>query len=304
MPIDFGLEVPSKGAVPEKTIAEKGKEAYDTVRESLKKEEAKKEESKDIAFTDKDVEQWLSDAEKGQLSSYFNCLVIGADGTGKSGIIMSKMKTLPKKNIIIDLDGGDEPLKLRYYNDAKNIIIVNPLVMETVMGDIILDYKQTFAKIKAIIKYVHDHHDQFSSICLDGISTLLKYAEYQMRIDKNIAPDGGVQMRYWINRSKTFIEVLECLKHIPNVSKFLIGHEDFILKEDSAAVKAKTNQMIHQRIICRKVESKDQSDEVQFVAKIDKSKYNILLEGKEIVFAQVKGDKFNWNCDKVFEGLG
>ena len=41
----------------------------------------------------------------------------------------------------------------------------------------------------------------------------------------------------------------------------------------------------------------------QVIAKIDKSKYNITLEGKEIEFARVEAGKTVWKADDLFKGL-
>lgn len=260
---------------------------------------------KEVIFSDKDIEREIETAEKIQTKGFFNVFVIGNDGTGKSGIVLDYVGGLPKKTLIIDLDGGNLPLKQMYHKDNKNIVILNPLKMEATADDIEIDYKMTFAKIKAIIKYVNDHYDNYSAIVLDGISTLLRYAEYQMRLEKNIAADGGVQYGYWKNRNKRFIEVIEVMKNIPAIDKFYIGHEDFILTSDSAAVKNKMNQMMHQRILCIKTD--DKAGKVTFTGKIDKSKYNLALEGKSYDFATVENiedkGKTTWNSKSIWEGL-
>jgi hypothetical protein len=259
-------------------------------------------------FSDEDIKKLIEETQKQQksaTSNCFNCLIIGNDGTGKSGIVMDYMSKLPKKSIIIDLDGGNAPIYESYYKNTENkdkIVIITPLEIKSTKDDVVVDYKRTLAKIKAIVKYMKANYIEFSAIAIDGLSSLLKDAEYLMRIEKNIAPDGGVQLRYWINRSKVFTEILEMLKSIPLIDKFYIGHEDFIMKDEMAAVKSKTNQMIHQRIICEK---RTNLDKVEFVARIDKSKYNISLEGKEYKFASINHEtkKVEWNASEIFKGL-
>ena len=257
-------------------------------------------EKKEIAYTDDAIKKMIEQATEETHASCFNCLVIGNDGTGKSGIVLDYLSKKPKKSLIIDLDGGNTPLINEYYKDNEKLIVLNPLEVKMGEEDVEIDYKMTMAKIKALIKYVREHRVEYSGLVIDGLSTLLKHAEYQLRIEKNIAPDGGMQMRYWLNRSKVFIEILDFMKSIPVIDKFYIGHEDFMVKEDMAAVKSKTNQMIHQRIICSK---KQEMGKVSFIAKIDKSKYNLGMEGKEITFATVEGDKGTWNATKIFEKL-
>jgi len=270
----------------------------------------KPKEAKEVSavFSDEDIETIIKDAENKVPSNNLVCLVIGQDGSGKTGIVMDYLETLPKKSIIIDVDGGCEPLKASYHKGSKKVIIIDPVEMKTTEKDVEFDYNKTVAKIKAFIKYVKDNKDNFSAIVIDGISTGLKMCEHQMRIDKHIAPDGGVQMRYWIQRNKRFTEMLDAAKSIQGIDKIFIGHEDFIVKEDAAAVKTKTNQMIHQRIICKKdVEKNTQkmpTGNVKFSALIDKSKYNLAIEGNTHVFAtKDKEGKTTWDAKPIFEGL-
>ena len=155
--------------------------------------------------------------------------------------------------MIIDLDGGNLPIWKTYHKDNTNLIVFDPFEYTADKSDIVPNYQKMIAKIKAVLMYVKNHHEDYSCVVLDGLSTLLKFCEYLMRLDKQIAPDGGVNLRYWLQRNKRFAEVIDYMKSIPNVDKFFIGHEDFIMKDEAAAVKAKTNQMIHQRIICKKI---------------------------------------------------
>jgi len=227
----------------------------------------------------------------------FVCFIIGKDGTGKTGIAMDYVAKLSKKTIIIDLDAGNYPVYYKYHKDNEKITIVPVLEVDR---DGNIDYRERIAKIKALIKEVKDNAGDYSAIILDGVSTLLKDCEYIMRVDKNLAPDGGVSMRYWIQRNKLFTEILDFMKSIPGVHKFYVGHEDFIMKEEAAAVKAKTNQMIHQRIVCEKIEK---DGITTFKAKVDKSKFNLAMEGKEVEFAKVEADKSEWNIEEIFKGL-
>ena len=282
MPLDLGLEVPEKP-----------------------KEE--KKETKPI--TDDEAKTMIDRAENREYSSFMCCLVVGQDDTGKTGIVMDYCSNLPKKTLVLDLDLGSYEVKSTYHKEDKNIIIPNDImVMEKTEKDIVINYEKTITNLKALVKYVKDHHNEYSAIIVDGISTLLKYAEYIMRIDKSIAPDGGVQLRYWIQRNKTFIEFLEAVKSVTGVDKFFIGHEDFIVGDEAASVKVKTNQMIHQRIICKKIKEqgadKKPTGNILYTATIDKSKYNLKKQGKEYTFATVpKEGEPTWNIKGIFEGL-
>lgn len=267
-----------------------------------------KDPKEPILYKDSEVKTWLTspiiNGEK------YCCLLYGSDGTGKSGLCLDYLSPedikAEKKIVIIDLDGGNVPLITTYHMDKiKNIQCVNPLVTSETEEGTVIDYQKTFAKIRAIIRYVKTSHktENIKAIVFDGLSTALKHAEHQMRLDKNIADDGGVMLKYWLIRNKIFIETLEQLKSIP-IAKFFIAHEDFIGKagEELSSVKSKTAQMCFQKIKCERVDSKDK---VVFKAIIDKSKYNVRAEGKAITFCEVDKTKdvVKWDTAEVFRCL-
>lgn len=233
----------------------------------------------------------------------FCTLVYGKDGTGKTGIVQSYPLEGNEKMVIVDLDGGNLPLVL-HVNSAKkdNIIVFNPIEF----GDAEpIDYIRTVSNIHHAIRFVKENYqkENIRAFCIDGLSTLLKHAEYVMRIEKNLTPDQGVSQRYWVNRMKIFMEILESAKALP-VDVFFIAHDDFI-KEDKelSAAKVKTNQMVYQKIRCLREELPN--GEVKFVAIIDKSKFDITAEGEKIEFARKKADRsYTWTGDKVLQRIG
>lgn len=260
----------------------------------------KKSQEKEVPS---DIKNILKEAENRDYQNFMCCLVIGQDDTAKTGIVLDYCSKLPKKTIVLDVDLGAYEVKTMYHKDSKKIIIPgNILVMDKTTGDI--SYEETLKIMRQIVNEIKENSQEYSAIVVDGISTLLKYAEYLMRIEKNIAPDGGVNLRYWIQRNKRFIEFLESVKSIPNIDKFFIGHEDFIIGEEAASVKVKTNQAVHQRVICTK-ETDKKTGTVTFKARVDKSKYNLKKQGKEYIIAIVpQEDEPTWNgSGKLFEGL-
>lgn len=253
-------------------------------------------------FTDGKIESIISESrEIMKAPSVMTCLVLGMDGTGKSGIVLEYLEGREKPSIILDLDGGCQPLVSSYYKGTTKLIIINPTQIDD-RGDV--DYDKTLSFILGVLRYLkhNENYRKYSGIVLDGISSFLQANEYLMKIDHNIAVDGTVKYRYWMNRNKKFLETCELIKSIPVMDKFYIAHEDFIVEPDAEnkAVRLKLNRLIHQRIICRKIED---TDSITFKAKIDKSKYDLTLEGKEHTFAKVTGDKAKWNCKRIFKGL-
>lgn len=272
------------------------------------------EQKKDI-ISDTDFEKWLmTSTEKEKIV----CLLYGEDGTGKTPIPLSYLSEEDIKAgmscVVIDLDGGCIPLINRYYSQlcVKNnrkpsevYIVKNPLVQASKEGDECIDYKETFNIIRKMIRWTKENWEKkkLKFIVFDGLSTALKHAESQMRLEKSLDADGGVQLRFWLVRNKIFSETLEMIKGLP-ISSFFIGHTDFILKNDGedSSLKVKTNAAVHQKIKCIKTRV---GTKTILTAKIEKSKYNVKLEGKEIVFCEVDGKEgtYSWNGNKVLEGF-
>lgn len=233
------------------------------------------------------------------------CLLYGEDGTAKSGIVQSYPLPKDKKMMIIDLDGGNIPLLMSYNQDKKEqIIVYDPTeVITTDEGKTEIDYQTTINNVLGAIEYVRRNYekDKIEVLVIDGMSTLLKRAEYMMRVEKHLMPDQGVSMRYWVNRNKVFEEIVELSKSIP-INKFYIAHEDFIMKADMASIKSKTNQAMFQKILCERIVT---PEKVEYKATIDKSKYDVELEGQKFVVLTInKGNKeFKWEGQKVVEAL-
>jgi len=254
-----------------------------------------------------DVGEWIE--IDGEEPNNICALIAGADGTGKSGIVMSFLDTINKKHIILDLDGGCA-LLLNKQKNPKNFKIKNPIVFrEDDEGNVTIDYEATINRIRATIKWVADNYNKknIGSFTLDGLSTLLKYAEYQMREDTNLSVDQGVDLRYWKIRYQTFVEIIESAKALP-MDKFFISHEDFLKKEDGTKISSiveKTNQMMFQRIFCEKKEVYDVgTKKISYTATIKKSKGDLKLEGKRIEFGTIllsdeKEQKAIWKGDEV-----
>lgn len=245
------------------------------------------------------------------------CMIYGEDGTGKTGLALSSLTEedvdAGMKIVVVDLDSGNIPLLIEHHTDKINknaISYRDPVKWDyDEKGNPILNYRQTFAEINAIAVAAknrwNSHHD-IKAIILDGGSKLLKYSEQQMRLEKALTPDGGVQTRYWLIRNKMFLETLELYKSLP-FDKYFIFHEDFIpftstTDKKFASVKLQTNQMMFQKVFCERV---DTGPKVEFRATIHKSKFDITKEGKMINFGEVnkKEEEYIWNPDKVIRAL-
>jgi len=153
---------------------------------------------------------------------------------------------------------------LQYHREAVNsgnIIYYDPVIWSTNprTNAPYLDYDATINSVNAIaiaVKEEAEENGNIKGIILDGLSKLLKWSEYLMRLEKEIDIAGGVDMRYWQLRNKLFLETLELYKSLP-MDKYLIFHQDFLPEIDAdkklSQVKINANQMIFRELYVKKL---------------------------------------------------
>ncbi|MHA1869046.1 MAG: AAA family ATPase [Candidatus Heimdallarchaeaceae archaeon] len=265
----------------------------------------------DITFSDKDIENWL--LRPVSLNKKFCMLIYGVDGTGKSGLALSYPLKKNEKMVVLDLDGGCDVLLVKYHKDKLKkgqIFCQNPLEIKrnVVEGKeiVTIDYSMTMNRVRSVTKYIAKKYRNcnIAVLVIDGLSKLLKHAEYQMRIEKNLTAEGDVSYRYWKRRNQLFLEILEIAKALP-IDLILIAHDDFIIldsDEEIAMVKRETNRLVWQKIRCVR---NNLPDKVEYRAIVDKSKYDTSAEGKEITFLTIDKESGNyvWKGEKIFKIL-
>lgn len=319
-----GSSPPSTPSAPEKKsfIANA---AEDTQQATKTKQVAQGFKPPTLEFEEDDIsktiEKLLSNTELDSGGNNYKMMLYGSDGTGKSGIILDFLSDEDIENgmraLVIDLDGGNVPLLKTHH--AKRVkkagrtlsdvyMVENPLsIKRNEAGEYEVDYHQTFTEIMKLIHVARTKGKELKIkfIVFDGLSTALKHAERLMRLEKNIAPDGGVQTRYWLVRNQVFEETLEQIKSLP-ISTFFIAHENFILSKDGddSKIIQKTNAMMHQKLRCvRKVNG----NVTRFSAIVDKTKYDTSLEGAEFVFCEVDNKEhkvLKWDTQTMWKRLG
>jgi len=258
------------------------------------------------------------------------CMVYGSDGTAKTGLILSYLIKNDKKTLYLDIDGNSGGLLSSIYNNNKLIRLINPRKSHLVYNkryDLTtpeIDYKASFNEIKLIAYYLEQNTDKFDAVVVDGASTLLDYAQQQMRMDKNIDPDGAVNMKYWMNRNKIFLDVLDLFRNINNMDKIFAGHENFISVPgtksismggelvkigNTSSVVEKTNRMMDERIYME-VTTKDgafdpaKNMDYKIIATIHKFRPNADKVLNKYVVLEKKDGKTIWHdevVDKIFK---
>lgn len=257
------------------------------------------------------------------------CGIFGEEDTGKSGVLISylvkKAEITKKDAFIIDIDGSSKEVLNEFYPDCRNVYAFCPLkYMEDMSHP---DYENTIRHIRAMIRYVMNNNDKFFAIAIDGLSTLSKYAEYIMRIEKCLTPDGTADARYWTNREKHVLETIQFARSIEGVDRYIIGHSEWLIPKELEEIdmnaykrevmekyptdkasqltallrvpqmKRKLHQTIHQRIITKKRTLSDGT--IRYTATIDKSKYNPAMITKEFELLTIKKGKKDWKGDNL-----
>lgn len=258
------------------------------------KTDLKKEE-----FDDESMRNWWYSDSKEELSKIC-MMVLGEDGTGKSGIVMNYPLQETEKMFIMDLDGGCKAL-LKYQKNQDSFIIKNPKVTNETGNN--YDWEKTFENIRKGIEWVRRNHEKekIKVFVFDGLSKFLNACEASMRIQINAKTMDGVALRYWKLRKEKFNLIIDLIKDLP-IERIYIGHPKFILNADeyNSAVVAGINQAVFQRIVTIK---ENDATTLKFKAKITKCKTNILLENKEFTFAEVSENDYKWDASKLWDAL-
>lgn len=265
--------------------------------------------------TTEDIKTWFRD--RGGKNTQHRILVYGQDNSGKTSVGIELVKSmLGDKDdmlIIIDLDdyGGVENTMAMFHPELaknKNVLVMNPIVF-TQDG---IDRGKTRDEIKKacylIDKLVRVHKKPVKAVLFDGISNLLKMAEQDMRDERNISPDGGVNQRYWQLRNEYFNEVVLSLHHLP-MHVVYVAHEDFVPargvgEEGLASVKASMNRRCDKKLLCYEESERGKDGKINVVrmfAEVQKAKFQPVLTGKRYHFFthNIGSDKLEWEVDKL-----
>lgn len=269
----------------------------------------KEEPKKEGLISKEEILSWFNESNK--FLSKKVCMVLGDDGTGKSGLVLHHIaeKLREDKNtkaVVLDLDQGCMPLLQHYPDVADRIIIKDPVTYSMFEDDneVKVDVHKLMNVIKKVAVTISKQHKELGIkyFVLDGLSKLLETAESQMRIDINKEITDGIQTMYWKKRKEHFFGVLDVLKALP-MDTFYIGHSNFVMKESkNAAVTVQVNAMMFQRIICERDDDLDNGN-MRLFAHITKSKLNPLKENKRINFMAIKDNEIKFNSSNVFKDL-
>lgn len=277
-------------------------------------DEEEEKEEQEVEFDDEDIEKWLDKGSKSKVSTV--CLgLYGSDGSGKSGACLDSRteeeKEEGKKVVVIDLDNSSAPLKTKYFEDDENIIVYNPIEHD---DDGEPNEPITYEKTKALVNYLVKNEDEMdlSSVVFDGVDKFKSICGEKMREeDLEIDPDARVKNSWsWAIRNRYYKTVMEMIKEL-SCDRFYITHmkdkKEFINNELQTVGKEidwhhSTPGMLFQRVKTRREEDDDGT--VKFIAKVEKAKGALHLEGNEYTIAEVTDDETKWyGLQELWNGL-
>ena len=250
-------------------------------------------------------------------------LIVGGPGVGKSGTVTDLIKFLNEDEVLViaDLDSGNEENISEYYEDPydhdqiKRFIPTQWGTTEVKGREMPLDYDGTMDFIRTIGKWVMDNHDGFvdvdgktkkvKGLVLDGVSKLKFWAEAQMRLDKGLGMGDNPEFKFWRERKKDVMEVLELYKSIPDVDVFFIGDNDCARPEnEKKALDMAIDNLMSQIVYFEMIET---PGKMQFFANIRKSRQNFRSVGKRLKFAELDLNNpeknYEWNSGKIIKYL-
>jgi len=273
----------------------------------------KKKDERSPEEKDKEIGSWIEAQQKIEVSP-INLVVYGLDGVCKTGacIDIREDNEMGKKVFVIDVDGSAAPIKEKYWCDDENIMIVDPTVI-TEEGDI--DWIASYNRILDVCKWLRKHEVELNlkGVVLDGLDTLLKIAEYKMKVeDLKINPQARVtDMWNWQFRNSAFLLVVKLIKGL-KCDRFYTTHLKE-LKGWVATSKGKTlattgftpeweksfTNLVFQKLSAERI---DKGKVVEWKVKVEKCKTNSALEGKEYEVLKVDHakDEVSWSGIKEF----
>jgi uridine kinase len=255
-------------------------------------------------------------------------LIAGESSTGKSGNAMDLVKYLNKNEIIVwvDLDQGTTENISEYYENYYNsdqIKRFNPIewgARSVGQRETPLDYDKTLDNIRTIGRWLKetysvepnsisfkDENDTVKivkAVVLDGVSKMKGWAENLMRIEHSLLLGDDPQRKFWRERKKEIVEVLELYKSIPTIDKVFIGNADCVKDKEKNLLDAAIDDLMSQIVKCEKEKT---TSKTQFFATILKSRQNFRSLDRKIMFAEKSNDTpekdWLWNTGKVLELL-
>ena len=147
----------------------------------------------------------------------------------------------------------------------------------------------------AAIKKALANGIKVKGVIIDGVSFLLEFAESKMRMEKNIAPDGGTPTHVWKIRAKYFRAFTSAYMAL-EIPVIFVTHQDFLpeLVEPGKSFPAVKERLIDEcgvRVVLSKKQSSDNNHVEDYIAEVKKNRSDIFSVNKPVVFMSVNSEE-------------
>lgn len=147
----------------------------------------------------------------------------------------------------------------------------------------------------AAIKKALANGIKVKGVIVDGVSFLLEFAESKMRMEKNIAPDGGTPTHVWKIRAKYFRAFTSAYMAL-DIPVIFVTHQDFLpeLVEPGKSFPAVKERLIDEcgvRVVLSKKQSSDNNHVENYIAEVKKNRSDIFSVNKPVVFMSVNSEE-------------
>lgn len=229
----------------------------------------------------------------------------GENGLGKTSLALALFLQDIKddeKIIYVGIDNSGSEIISRFYIDeaqSGHILSFNPDATKiTETGASVKDEERVLERVTstaAAIKKAINNGINVKGVIVDGVSFLLEYAESKMRLEKNIAPDGGTPTHVWKIRAKAFREFSSAYMAL-DIPVIFISHEDFMPErveagKELSSVKKRLLDECGVRVILSKKANSDNNYVTDYIAEVKKNRSDIFAVGKTVTFMTANNEK-------------
>lgn len=229
----------------------------------------------------------------------------GENGLGKTSLALSLLSDDLKKDeciIYVGVDNSGAEIIKKFFKekrDSRQIREYNPDATKiNEDGASVKDEERVLGNITstaASIKKAIDNGIKVKGVIVDGISFILQFCESKMRLERNIAPDGGTPTHIWKIRAKAFRDFTSAYMAL-DIPVIFISHRDFIpelTKDDEkfASIKERLLDECGVRLVLSKSQDSDNNHVDNYIATIKKNRSDICMVDEEVIFMSVNRDE-------------
>jgi len=228
----------------------------------------------------------------------------GENGLGKTSLALTMLTGDLKDGetvIYIGIDNsGDEIINKFFKKELHTgkIITFNPdATTVNERGASVKDEERVLENVTstaAAVKKALEDGIKVRGVIIDGVSFLLEFAESKMRMEKNIAPDGGTPTHVWKIRAKYFRAFTSAYMSL-DIPVIFVTHQDFLPElvapgDKFPAVKERLIDECGVRIVLTKKQSSDNNNVEDYIAEVKKNRSDIFSVNKPVTFMSVNSE--------------